>query len=373
MLGFTFLLTLVLSVSAKHLKFSNFDASSKAGQNLILSSMPLDDSHRTLEDAASSDFVADYSIYFDGCHNTTSWSTYGYQVVSLVRFRLCPSKYVHSGKCFSKRVGEYLTPMTTFVDAYMEYHQEYIRQKCEAMRETCGCDGKNDDCLSCYTSYTYSDISWSQCAQEQGKEERLGECQKLDVKNNNKNRFLAQDESSYYIGPYCGSGGSGIFLTMFTDAYCTLAIGGAADFYNYLTGYEMPYQYKADSTGMVDKGWITCSDDNDGNDNNKNDKKEGSALQLCQESYASSAKCEANMTSLAYPDTSACAYIAQVKSQTRLSFQMSYGTTMSWPSLVFILSGVAILGAISLHLRKMKRDSDPSSKSSPLVTEVEMT
>jgi hypothetical protein len=381
----TLLVTLVLSVSAKRLKFSHFDASSKAGQDLILSSMRVDENHRTLEEAASSDFVADYSIYFDGCHNTTSWSSYGYQIVSLVRFRLCPTKYVHSGKCFSKRVGEYLTPMETFVDAYMNYRMESIRQKCESMRETCGCNDKDDDCLfTCYNSYSYSDFSWSQCAQQQqgkdDKEERLGECQKLEVKNNNNNkdRFLAQDENSYYIGPYCGTGGNGIFLTLYSDAYCTVAISGAATYYNYITGYEMPYQFKEGTSGMISKGWVACVDDSNGNgngnDNNKNDKnrKDGTAFQLCEESYASSAKCEANMTSLAYPDTSACAYIAQVKSQSNLSFQMSYGNTMSWPSLVFILSGVAILGAVSLQLRMMKRDNDQSSKSSPLVSEVEM-
>ena len=313
--------------------FAGFDASSNAARKLILSSLPVDPSGRMLEDGGESSFVAAHSIYFDGCHNTTSWYNNAYSVVPLVRFRLCPTKYVHSGKCFSKKVGEYLTPMTTFVDAYMEYHLEDIRQKCENMRESCGCNGNNDDCIyHCYETNT--DLTWSQCSQEQGKEERLGECQKLEVNNG---RFLEQNDNKYYMGPYCGPGGDGVFLNLFTDQYCTVALSNAATFYSYIAGSEMPYQYTAGATGMVEKGWIACTDQNDNNNNNNNDnnKNDGKASNLCAESYASAAKCETNMTTLAYPDTSACTYIAQMKSQGTVAYQLSSSYTVTWAALIF--------------------------------------
>ena len=350
--------------------FAGFDASSNAARKLILSSLPVDPSGRMLEDGGESSFVAAHSIYFDGCHNTTSWYNNAYSVVPLVRFRLCPTKYVHSGKCFSKKVGEYLTPMTTFVDAYMEYHLEDIRQKCENMRESCGCNGNNDDCIyHCYETNT--DLTWSQCSQEQGKEERLGECQKLEVNNG---RFLEQNDNKYYMGPYCGPGGDGVFLNLFTDQYCTVALSNAATFYSYIAGSEMPYQYTAGATGMVEKGWIACTDQNDNNNNNNNDnnKNDGKGSNLCAESYASAAKCETNMTTLAYPDTSACTYIAQMKSQGTVAYQLSSSYTVTWAALIFIVGGITVLGTVSAFIRSKKR-SDSSSRATPLVVEVEMS
>lgn len=361
--------SLVVGAASSGMNFAAFDASSKAARNLLLSSLPVDPSGRRLEDAVDTSFVADHSIYFDGCHNTTSWYNNAYSVVPVVRFRLCPSKYVHSGKCFSKKIGEYLTPMTTFVDAYMEYHLSDIRQKCESMRESCGCEGNNDDCTyHCYE--TYSDLTWSQCAQEQGKEEQLGECQKFEVKNNR--RFLEQNENKYYIGPYCGPGGDGVFLNLFTDQYCTAALPGAAAYYNYVSGSDMPYQYTSGATGMVEKGWIACTDQqSDNNDNNKNGE-DGTASKLCEEAYASAAKCEANMTTLTYPDTSACSYIAQVKSQSQVAYQFASVNTMTWAAFMFVVGGVATLGLVTAYIHAKKR-SDSSSRSTPLVVEVDLS
>ena len=361
-LAFSFFASAVAGASAAGLHSIAFDASSKAAKKLMLSSLSVDSS-RGLEDSADQSFVADSSIYFDGCHNTSSWSDNSFSIVPLVRFRLCPTKYVHSGKCFTSKVGEYLTPMTTFVDAYMEYHLSYVRQQCENMRESCGCDDKNDDCASnCYE--TYNGVTWSQCSQEQGKEERLGECQKLDIKNNG--RLLEQNQASYYMGPFCGPGGDGVFLTLFTDQYCSQALPDAASFYSSLAGSDMPYQYSSSSTGMVEKGWISCTAQDNGDNKNNND----GASQLCSDSYGSAAKCEANLTNLAYPDTGACNYIAQIKSQGTVSYQLA-SVNMSWAALIFIVGGVAALGSVSAYVRSTKRSN--SSKSTPLVIEVEMS
>jgi hypothetical protein len=126
---------------------TSIDAKSRAGQKLLSSA-------RQLEDGFNEAFVARHSIIFDGCHNSTSWTENGFVNTALVRFRLCPTKYVHSGSCFTTRVGEYMVDMLTFVDAYMEYQLDADRMACENTREACGCEGENDDCLSyCYESY----------------------------------------------------------------------------------------------------------------------------------------------------------------------------------------------------------------------------
>ena len=371
--AFSVFITAVAAAAAAGMDFATFDASSKAAQNLLRSSLPMDSLGRELNqdnnNADENSFVADYSIYFDGCYNTTSWSSGGYAIVPLVAFRLCPTKYVHSGKCFSRKVGEYLTPMTTFVSAYMQYRLEYIREKCESMKESCYCNDGDDGCFaSCYQSS--SDVSWSQCSEEQdqGKDQRLGECTALDFKNNR--RSLAQNENKYYMGPYCGPGGTGVFLTMFTDEYCTAPVANAALYYNFLSGDDLPYQYSDGATGIVEKGFISCADQDDNNGGNKNN--EGSASALCQASYESAAKCEANMTNLAYPDSSACSYIALVKDQGVLAYQLKSGSTMTWSALLFVVGGVAALGAVASFIRANKR-GDSSSRSAPLVTVVEMS
>jgi hypothetical protein len=126
------LVSAVVSISATRMsapaEFASMDAASKAAENLLLSP-------RQLEDAAA-DMVGSHSIIYDGCHNTTSWAEGVYSVVPLIRFRLCPSKYVHSGRCFSSRVGEYLVEMATFVDSYMEYQLEITRQNCEVSKKS---------------------------------------------------------------------------------------------------------------------------------------------------------------------------------------------------------------------------------------------
>mmetsp|Transcript_16567 Transcript_16567/g.27470 ORF Transcript_16567/g.27470 Transcript_16567/m.27470 type:complete len:376 (-) Transcript_16567:229-1356(-) len=349
--------------------FVSMEASSKAGENLLLSSRQLEDVDEAM--------VARHSIIYDGCHNTTSWADGVYSVVPLIRFRLCPSKYVHSGRCFSSRLGEYLVEMTTFVDSYLEYKREMMERKCETIREACGCDGDNDDCAYyCYDSYS-DDLAYSQCAEEQGEEERYGECQKLEIENDDDDggRRLEDGDGGYYMGPYCGPGGKGVFLTLFTDEACSTTLPGAAEYYSYLSGgVAMPYQYSASSTGLVDTGsWISCAeqDENeDDNGNNNNNDEDARSNEMCQAAYQGSAKCERNMTYLTYPDSSACAYIAQIKSNGNSAFQSTDGgstDTMSWAALLFIIGGVAALGGV---YRASKRDS--SSKSTPLV-EVEMS
>ena len=122
---------------------------------------------------------------------------------------------------------------------------------------------------------------------------------------------------------------------------------------------------------MVDKGWLACTaQDNGGNNNNNGNNKDAKSSQLCEDSYDSAVKCETNLTNLAYPDTSGCSYIAHIKSQGNVSFQLA-SVNMSWAALFVIVGGVAVLGSVSAYIRSKKRSD--SSKSDPLVIEVELS
>lgn len=362
------LLSLVASVaSMAGVDFSGFDATSKAGQKLLMSS-------RQLEDNFEEGFVARHSIMFDGCHNSTSWSDEGYSIVPLIRYRLCPTKYVHSNRCWSKQVGEYLVQMPTFVDAYMEYQMERKRQNCENLREACGCDGE-DDC-TCYN--TYNGVSWSDCEDEEEEEERYGECQELNVENDDDGNRRLNDNGGYYMGPYCGPGGFNVFLTIYIDQYCAYPMPNANAYYQQLSGGKsMPYQY-GDSNGMIQKGkWISCAEqdeDEDGNNNNNNDEEDDDrVIEMCEEAYEGAARCEANMTSLTYPDTSACTYIANMKAQGNVMYQLSNQLSAETASVFVVVGALVAMAAMwaFVTIKEKRANNKASTRTAPLV-EVEL-
>lgn len=348
--------------------FQHIDAGTRAGQKLI-------DSARQLEDGYDENFVAQYSIMYDACHNTTTWGENGYTLVPLVRFSLCPTKYIHSGKCFSKGVGEYVVDLTTFLDGYLEYQLEGIQRTCENMRENCGCDGDDDGCTyHCYDSST--GLTWSDCQDiDQDERATYGECQAFeevaqndDAGNDDGGRRLADEQAEYFMGPYCGAGGRGVFLTLFKDQYCTYPLQNAAEYYEYATGVSMPFQYSSSSRGLVKRKWISCAEEDDnGNDDNNQDADD--VTEFCEDVYEPAGKCEANMKNLYYKNTDGCDFIYQMKGRT--AYQMSSSSSydgVAWGAAFVLSVGVASLTAAKLYFRGRKQNN---SRSDPLV-EVEL-
>lgn len=150
-----------------------------------------------------------------------------------------------------------------------------------------------------------------------------------------------------------------------------MTLDGAAEYYKYLSGKEMPYQFSTSSTGLVDKGsWISCAEkdeneDNNGNDNNDDDE----VIEMCEEAYQGAARCETNMTHLTYPDTSGCTYISQIKAAGTVAYQATgSGSGKSFAAFFFIFGGFVVLAGLFVATKR----KSSSSKSAPLV-EVEMT
>mmetsp|Transcript_32816 Transcript_32816/g.49477 ORF Transcript_32816/g.49477 Transcript_32816/m.49477 type:complete len:381 (+) Transcript_32816:82-1224(+) len=350
--------------SSGSVDFEHMEASSRAGQKLI-------NSARKLEDAYDEDYVGQYSIMFDACHNTTTWGENGYLLVPLIRFSLCPTKYIHSGKCFSKGVGEYIVDLTTFMDGYLEYQLEGLQRKCEYLREKCGCDERDDDgCLyHCYDSY--SGLSWMDCEEiEEDDRAQLGECQEFDMNaGNDDGRRLAdgEEEPEYFMGPYCGPGGKGVFLTLFKDQYCSYPLQGAADLYESLTGSAMPYQYAASSRGMVKRKWVSCAEQDDNGNDDANNQDADRVTEFCEEAYELAGKCETNMKNIYYKNTDACDYIYQLKGRTAYQMSSSYSGVV-WGAAFLVSLGLSSFAAIKMYMGARKGSN---SRSAPLV-EVEM-
>jgi hypothetical protein len=239
------------------------------------------------------------------------------------------------------------------------------------MREGCGCDEDNNACLYyCYKNYGDDSIDWTFCQQQQGEEERLGECKRFEVKNGNR-RLANQNENNYeiFMGPYCGPGGNGIFLTLFTDEDCTMEMKGAASYYSSLAGTSMPYQYSGGSTGMVGNDCISCTKPKEQQDDDWEDKDE--INRVCEETYNGAAKCETYLYDKYSRDESGCSYIAAMKSSSGSSAYSATSVSTTTVSFMAIVSAFVLLAGAAVFIIRKKRRL-PSSKTAPLV-ETELT
>jgi hypothetical protein len=352
------LVAVAAAAGTKNMDFSAFQAGSSAGRGLLASS-------RALEDGFEEAFVAAYSIIFQGCHTTSSWSEDGYAQSILVSFQLCPTSYCSSSGCSSSAYGEYVVDMNTFVDAYMEYQLEARQYKCETMIENCGCGDENSSYCLYYCFKDYDDDAWALCGNfqegnnnDQQGEGGYGECQRFEIQTDDDGRRLDQDEKEeYFIGPYCGAGGTGIFLTLFSDEECSMAVSNAVSIYKAAAGTAMPYS----SESLVVSDCVSClemqSSDDDGQDAD-------AVTRLCQETYAAAAKCETNMDSY-YKITTGCSLVSSVKSMSE-SMSGSYHTTSVSTAAGFVAAIAAVVGTTALIIRRKRRKA-ASSKTTPLV------
>lgn len=279
-------------------------ANSKAARNLMAKAKTV----RNLEDNFEEAVIAKYSVVFESCHNATTWSDQGAQTIGLVKFSLCPSDYCTEG-CSSSEKGEYVVDLPTFLDAYLEAQADALEYKCEMMREQCGCDGQEDDCLYyCYKDY--EEGSWTACLNdgESGDRDRYAECERLEIKQDEQGRRLdQQEEVEYFMAPICGSGGSSILLALYSDDDCAYPVENGASIYYSLAGATHPNF----ETSLVSTDCVSCLEPQEQDDKNDDDEvDEDEVTRMCEEIYNSAAKCETYMTAKSYPDESGCNYIS---------------------------------------------------------------
>eukprot|EP00542_Grammatophora_oceanica_P011766 CAMPEP_0194046262 /NCGR_PEP_ID=MMETSP0009_2-20130614/20080_1 /TAXON_ID=210454 /ORGANISM="Grammatophora oceanica, Strain CCMP 410" /LENGTH=387 /DNA_ID=CAMNT_0038691471 /DNA_START=66 /DNA_END=1229 /DNA_ORIENTATION=- len=352
----------------------SIDATTEAAKHLFAKAT---NGERRLEDEVNNDVLAGYSLIYQGCHNSTSWSDEGVQYMGLVQFKLCHSYYCgDNGKCRSQMAGDYVVDLNTFVDSYLESKLELNRYKCEMLREQCGCNGENDDCMYyCYKTYGDDDLKWSECQDEQGNEEQYGECRGLEIENDDDDdggRRLG-DDGGYYTGPYCGPDGEGVYMSIFKDEECANHVDDPAKTYYLLSGgKKMKYSLKSGNS-LVKNDCLECKEPVEQNDDDAADENE--LTRICEETYQRSAKCETYMTDMGYyRDTSGCSLIAQLNMMSSMSMQMvgfsgSSGWTLGSFGVLMACVFVAV-GAATYYAKKAKKQQ---RRNAPSLMEAEMT
>jgi len=318
------ILSTLHAVSAiKTIKLDNeFIADTKAARDLIASSRSLEDYGYDYGDSVSAEYLAQYSIKLQNCHEVTQWHA-EYQnsdttkIVArrLVRFRMCPISSCNDNKstgCSSK-YGDFIVDINTFVYYYLLAKKAQDVYTCEDNVYECQTKCYDDDngyCLSkCYQNYG---IDGGSCYEESDDDDENDVDEDYDDEDVVK-EFDAADyaqctaydgfgDGAYYIGPYCGEESSNIYLALFTDDACTSFSGcDNSCFYDNM-GFYLPY---ADES-IVSTDCVSCSD------GPENPYYYTAPLGACEKLYTDSGKCETKMN-IDTTNDSACSYIDGMK------------------------------------------------------------
>ncbi|KAL7504814.1 hypothetical protein ACHAXN_004642 [Cyclotella atomus] len=374
-------------------------ADSSFGRHLIANSRRVEQNGNAQSYDMS--FMATYSIKFLGCHHVTQWnsdvdedenanngnnnnangnemtlSNSRIQSKGLVRFRLCPSNSCHDGfstGC-SSNYGEYVVDMVQFLQVYVAWQMEEQEYKCATYRNTCYKECFQSSNGNCYTKcYNKYGVNVALCASQDAYgnaysgygdnvantpftlEDYL-ECAEYDLGGD--------DDVTHYLGPYCAQQGGDIRLGFFTDDTCTLASAYQANYFEKLTGIEVPYTKAA----IVSQSCISCEAKDDASagyqqdyynydaNGNKNYYQAKYVNEICGTMYMRSGKCESNMNSedVPYPEEGACAYIEGVKRLKSDGIIRNDNTVSSKPAAVSIgvFTGLAVmLGGYVYYLK----------------------
>jgi hypothetical protein len=326
---------------------AEISASSRIGQSVLSKARRVEEQNDNEE--ISYTWVANMSLKFQGCYHTQTWNgeANGDEDVKistqrLVRFRLCPS-----GSCTMENpsgckegYGDYIIGMEDYLQAYSQAVQQDQEYSCQYEKNygDCVCDGENqgDDFNRDYCEYDcYMGKGMEYCVDRNPYEENngnnnknnqnqqqnmqeLAECRQLEINNNNQ-RELEDAQAVYYLGAYCSETGGSIHLGLFTEDTCSqfADANNGATTYASLTGSSLPYS----DTTMIGTECLSCKEPkevnkNGENQNNENDQEDADQVkEVCEQLYANSGKCEANLSSstVKYPNTNGCNFMEGVK------------------------------------------------------------
>jgi hypothetical protein len=320
-----FILTALLALTSANT--DEISAKSPVGKKILSKA-------RLLNQAYEEDFtwLVDYSIKFDKCHSIHANGGEGAGggqeegssmggVQHLVQFHLCPTK----SSCGSCSGGaEYVVDLREFATSFLEVKQELNESACKTVENSCNCNyyGDDDNSQENCLNKCYSDAGLTCAEDNEFDVEEYLECKEADFGNNYYNNGNGNGNgAAYYIGPVCTNGGKSINLKVFTDAQCTTAAEkGVYEQYHY--NYALPYSKESLITRNE---CISCKEpvEDDGNQYYNNNNNNNNAyyqqdaeepIELCQELYEQSAKCEKNLSGKdKYSrDTGSCTYIHKV-------------------------------------------------------------
>ena len=340
-LALAFLTTLFAGSSAD----ADIKANSKLGSNLLSKS-------RRVNAAYEEDFtwMADYSIKFEKCfsiHGRVEDQQDGggadYGVDHLVKFKLCPSS--SCGSCSGG--AEYVVDMMDFVQVYTEVQDEIKEANCQAVEESCYCNGDddNDNCMS----KCYANAGLSYC----GQEDEFDVADYMECREAEFGNYYNQ----YYIGPVCT--GSKIFLKLYADQQCTTgAASGVYEQYNYNSA--LPFS----KSSIVSSECLSCleaQDNNNGNNYGYNNNYYKETSDFCTQLYEQSGKCEKKLKgkNKDYRDTGSCDYINNILPSLERVYKSGGGggsasTAFAW---IFFITTLGASGAAYHFYTQVQRSS----------------
>ncbi|KAL7536671.1 hypothetical protein ACHAXR_009420 [Thalassiosira sp. AJA248-18] len=389
---------------------TEISATSDLGRSLLSQSRRLDENDND-EDVYT--WIAGYSLKFQGCRHHTSFNLNAddeddvkASTTKLAHFRLCPSNSCETwlgGGC-SSNYGDYVVPLATFAEAYVEGQQRAVEYQCQMyMYENCDCtedDDKDDgfnreyceyDCYAnskkmkdCVDRNPYDDDEESG-SRDEFRAQEYAECSEWEIPETDdddgnrrqRRRSLEEDEeeeSQYYIGPYCSANGGAVYLGLYTDDTCT----NFADSNNGKTTYKTLHPYAEElpysSTSLITSDCVTCIEQEDPNrrDEEDDDNAEDQGPEVsdqCGKLYESAGKCESSinvnksgMTS--DPNTNACSYINGIKfTKVNGVVEMSTSKAATFWIVAFAMVFIGLAGVI-YKLREQVEEA----KKSPLLT-----
>lgn len=338
-LALSFLTALVASASAQE----DIKANSRLGSNLLSKARRVNAAYE--EDLT---WVSDYSIKFEKCFSIHGRVEEGnqndggadYGVDHLVKFKLCPSNAC--GSCSGG--AEYVVDMMEFVTAYTEVQDEIKEANCEAVEESCYCNGDDDqdNCMSA----CYATAGLDYC----GDDDEFDVAEYMECREAEFGNYY----NAYYIGPVCT--GSKIFLKLYSDAQCTTAAAnGVYEQYNY--NAALPYSKKS----VVGTDCLSCLEAAEANDDgNGNNYYSYEPSEFCTELYEESAKCEKKLKAKSkdYRDTGSCDYINNILPSLESVYKRGgsggASTAFAW---IFFVSTLGASGAAYHFYTQVQRSS----------------
>jgi len=287
-------------------------------------------------------WINDYSIKFNSCHTLHLFGGEGEEEQEegsnpvgnqhLVNFKLCPSADTNC-----KNGGEYVVKMRDFLEVYLETKAELEASQCEAVEENCNCnyyDGDDDSCLA----KCYQDAGLDYCVEEEFNAAEYLECAEAEFSNN------AYYASTYFIGPICSDSGKSVNMGIFKDMTCSVA-ASTSTYKTYNNGYSLPYADKS----MVDSDSISCKevDENEYYQNNYYDQAE--PIELCQQLYMQSAKCENRMKYKSDQDVGSCTYINKVIPALEKVYEKQGGNGKSATVLAWVFFATTLIASAGFY------------------------
>jgi len=287
-------------------------AKAKYNNRLMRGAVPTKNSQRNLNDEYQVD-ISGYSVKFEQCQfvkayddelaeNEEAPTVLGTQ--RFVIFRLCPDN--DCSTC-NYNYGEYLVDLDSYLEATVDYFQEWQQEMCNTCDEYCYNNNQNQDADNGERKLQQYNVDCSTCVEECQKIENMEDNGYLDATEFLECQMIYDPEddgaAALYAGPICASSGTKIKIGVFQDEDCLFADPSKEvdDYIQDGDGGQIKLSHALLKMTYIDtcisckepEEWDENQNNNGDNDNNNNDQQDADeVIQMCEQLYEDAAKCE---------------------------------------------------------------------------------